>query len=536
MEEYASQLTQEVNSKNSQILALNTEVARLSALLEATSAASNPSIAANPTRGVESQSHEVTTSDKQHGGAYESDKPGNRPQQRSLGGDNNPMPPTASTMKPNNSTHESSLSDDDEDQIPRPKDEKVSVPDAAKKAVALENTTTAAAARKRKRADEPAPSTLSEKLRGLGIGGSNARSQRLPTRNHPAIQEPEVPLAKRSRPAHASASSSRQEATDTVKTPIKKRTKPPHRYTPLRESPFKNLIHPTPPSPSPAAPTTPTPNQFPSTFRLPPGSGRNYGGDNQTTTEANENTTTSESSPDSTYAEMIPFAFKFVGNYANRTGSRYTNLKVTTATMHNTPSVFWNRLSPLSEKWEEQAGAYWAWEFQKRSSGGRVGGEDGMPRRYCITSRLAKRRTRWRPEDNGFWACMNCTEAARPCFTWITDIDGGYGNGEDAGEVFGAPKGEFWCLPVHADDRRCEIVEGVDIRTWVNGKNFGVVDHCEEESEKSVGRAEDEYDDNEGFDPEGPPRSRRRKSHRRASVATLIVVLKLPKEKLATIL
>jgi hypothetical protein len=129
---------------------------------------------------------------------------------------------------------------------------------------------------------------------------------------------------------------------------------------------------------------------------------------------------------------------------------------------------FWALLSTLSAKWEEQAGDRWAWEFQKRSSAGRKSSEDKMPRRFCITSKLANLPTDWRPLDEGFRTCMDCVVAGRPCFTWVMDKNGGDGEGDDSGEVLGVPKGEFWCLPVHQDDRNCPVEEECDIRTWVN--------------------------------------------------------------------
>jgi hypothetical protein len=537
--EFASQLTQEFGDRDSQIVRLEEENARLHALLDAATAASSNTTAA--TLGVESRFSGVANETRQQSENSLLDEACDVTE---VDGGPSPRFPGAPSGRANNHRRMGNSirrqdwsSDDDEDPIPVPKKEKAPVTAAAKNAATRTSILDPAAeTNKRKRAAEPSSSSssrLSESLNGLVVNESNTRSQ-----------QNEARPAKRTRPEHnttAFAARPRRPPVKPVETPVKKRTQPPHPYTPLRESPYENLIHPEPPSPPPPMPApTPTPNQFPATFRLPAGSISNDGATNQATAEANETT--------SAYAETFPFIFKFVSNYVNHTGSSHTNLKAADfASVQNVPAPFLTLLATLNEEWEERAGAYWAWEFQKRRSGG----GDGMPRRYCVTSKLAKRWTRWRREDNGFWACVDCTEAARPCFTWATDKDGGYGNGEDAGEVFGAPKGEFWCLPVHKEDRKCEIVEGEDIRTWVNGgESFGNGDHgADQDGEKSVRWAEGEYDDDGGFESEEPSGRKRRRGgvkslapspqttatatsrRRRGSAATLIVVLKLSGNK-----
>jgi hypothetical protein len=78
-------------------------------------------------------------------------------------------------------------------------------------------------------------------------------------------------------------------------------------------------------------------------------------------------------------------------------------------------------------------------------------------------------------------------------FTWVRDEDGGEEEGDD--EVFGSPKGEFLCLPVHKDDRRCVEVEGREIRIWVNeDESSSDEDDSGEESDES---AFDAYDDDD---------------------------------------
>jgi hypothetical protein len=180
-------------------------------------------------------------------------------------------------------------------------------------------------------------------------------------------------------------------------------------------------------------------------------------------------TTTSEPALSAKPAEIVPFTFKFVVSYADDINNPTTNMSFyNSMSMGKAMPPFWALLSTLSAKWEEQASDRWAWEFQKRSSAGRKSSEDKMPRRFCITSKLANLPTNWRPLDEGFRTCMDCVVAGRPCFTWVMDKNGGDGEGDDSGEVLGVPKGEFWCLPIHQDDRNCPVEEECDIRTWVN--------------------------------------------------------------------
>lgn len=69
---------------------------------------------------------------------------------------------------------------------------------------------------------------------------------------------------------------------------------------------------------------------------------------------------------------------------------------------------------------------------------------------------LAKKRTKWRIGDDGFFACADCASLGLPCFTWVRDEDE-----EEEG-------GEFWCLPVHGGDRYLPLVKGKEIRRWIN--------------------------------------------------------------------
>jgi hypothetical protein len=343
MEEFASQLTQELGGKNSQILALNSravaqdirtaaleaelarqkdENARLRAQLKEAAAMSQSSVATTTTApGVESQSQEVNTKDRQQiGGASSTDRArndiavferapptpnfggvnwqvnqdattGSRPQQRfSLSGDKRSSLPTESTMKPRDATHGIGSSstrrqtpdpkmksqnwahacislsdnddDDDDDPVPGSNQEKVPTTPATRGAG---HDTTAPAVRKRRRAADvsPSPSSrVSENLHGPVVGRA---SQRPPTQLESL--EVETTPAKRQRPTPASPyTPQKQTPAKAVQTPAKKRTPMPHPYTPLRVSPFQRLAIATPPSPSP-------PTQLPKTFRVPRSSG-----------------------------------------------------------------------------------------------------------------------------------------------------------------------------------------------------------------------------------------------------------------------
>lgn len=145
------------------------------------------------------------------------------------------------------------------------------------------------------------------------------------------------------------------------------------------------------------------------------------------------------------------FPFKFVVRYDNspKTSFDFHDSK----DLQDDISDFWHRLSELVLTWESRAGAFWEWELAKPSR------KKGV--RVCVSIALAKKRTKWRIGDDGFFACQDCASRALPCFTWVRNDDE---QGEDEEE-----KGEFRCLPVHEEDRYIpEIVKGKEIRVWIN--------------------------------------------------------------------
>ena len=178
--------------------------------------------------------------------------------------------------------------------------------------------------------------------------------------------------------------------------------------------------------------------------------------------------------PRSQYSEFTPFIFKFIISYTNADKTEYSFHASTD--LADAMSAFWHLLRRLQGTWEDAAGADWAWEFQKPARRGR---------RLCVSSKLAKRRTVWREGDEGFFACGECVALGRPCFTWVGDE-----NAE------GAFAGEFWCLPVMEEDRRCEVKVGKEMKIWVNEAREGRYGSETGDEESASG---DEYEtDGEG--------------------------------------
>jgi hypothetical protein len=181
------------------------------------------------------------------------------------------------------------------------------------------------------------------------------------------------------------------------------------------------------------------------------------------------------------YAEPEPFSFKFVVSYTGPPASGnigYYHSSDLTNEMKN----FWSLLKKQREAWEQAAGAKWAWELQKLMH--RRGHLRG--RRFCVSSRLVKRPTRWGKGDEGFFACRGCVAKGLLCFTWVAaDEEAELDEGEN---VVAGAKGEFWCLPVHPDGRR-DVHNVREIQQWLKGDvsetdNSGEVDGaCSEEDE-----------------------------------------------------
>lgn len=184
------------------------------------------------------------------------------------------------------------------------------------------------------------------------------------------------------------------------------------------------------------------------------------------------------------YAEIESFEFKLVVSYS-KDGTEYHQ----STDLEGNMKTFWSRLKKQRKEWEDAAGAEWAWELQKAK--GRTRGK-----RSCVSSKLAKKPTRWRKGDAGDWACRSCAKNALLCFTWVEDEDSEHDGEEEKSEI-PKPKGEFWCLPVHPEDRRCgEVKKDREIRTWLNEEDNSESDSSGEE----IGESSDEDEFKVGSD------------------------------------
>lgn len=187
------------------------------------------------------------------------------------------------------------------------------------------------------------------------------------------------------------------------------------------------------------------------------------------------------------YAETESFEFKLVVSYS-KDGTEYHQ----STDLEGNMKTFWSRLKKQRKEWEDAAGAEWAWELQKAK--GRVRG-----RRSCVSSKLAKKATRWRKGDAGDYACRSCAKNALLCFTWVEDEDEDEDeehNSDETEAVLPKPKGEFWCLPVHPEDRRSEVKKDREIRTWLNEEDNSDSDSSGED----IGESSDEDDFKIGSD------------------------------------
>lgn len=181
-----------------------------------------------------------------------------------------------------------------------------------------------------------------------------------------------------------------------------------------------------------------------------------------------------ESTPyEPSYAEIESFEFKLVVSYSED-GTDYHQ----STDLQDNMKSFWSRLKKQREEWEDAAGAEWAWELQKAKN--RVRG-----RRSCVARKLAKKPTLWRNGDTGNYACRNCSKNTLLCFTWVEDEDPEHDGDEDE-PIIPKPKGEFWCLPVHHEDRwGAEVKKDREIRTWLNEEDNSESDSSGEDVAES---------------------------------------------------
>ena len=111
----------------------------------------------------------------------------------------------------------------------------------------------------------------------------------------------------------------------------------------------------------------------------------------------------------------------------------------------------WERLEIVTSTiWERKAGEDWQWEILKPAS------KSKTP--VCVTKKCQKQRTRWNAGFEGIYACKDCAEAGRPCFTY-TPLE----KGDDGWDY-----GQFTLLPLHEKDRKKAVGKDKEIRYWVN--------------------------------------------------------------------
>lgn len=278
-----------------------------------------------------------------------------------------------------------------------------------------------------------------------------------------------------------------------VTPPPKKKSRPPPVFKPLSKKPLPKPEWQTPP----AKPST--------TFRIT----KNLEPSPRSSEKQLPPTATSKPAtapvPPPKYAETPPFTFKLIVSYPSaqqQAADPNATLEYHLSTdLTSNMKTFWRVLERQLTAWETAAGAEWAWELQKPQNSQQRNGE-GSVRRFCVSAKVAKQPTRWRAGDEGFYACRKCAMEGSLCFTWVRE------EGDDAVDVDVADqdgilssKGEFWCLPVHPQDRRCEVKKDREIRTWLNEG-----DNSESDSSGEDGDGEDsecdEYRGEEGHEGE----------------------------------
>ena len=112
----------------------------------------------------------------------------------------------------------------------------------------------------------------------------------------------------------------------------------------------------------------------------------------------------------------------------------------------------WERIGIVKSNWESKAGEDWCWEFIK------PGYSPKFP--HCVTTKLAKGRTKWVPGCEAKYACKDCVNHGRPCFAFTpkTDLT-----------ADGWRYSEMRLLPLHNRDRIKPVVVGkTEIRHWLN--------------------------------------------------------------------
>ncbi|KAF2718555.1 hypothetical protein K431DRAFT_314864 [Polychaeton citri CBS 116435] len=128
----------------------------------------------------------------------------------------------------------------------------------------------------------------------------------------------------------------------------------------------------------------------------------------------------------------------------------YTGDYISSFEPDSLPCALTDIVKRLTDEWEDEFGYGWHLQLMHTTSKAK---SKSAP---CLNTRLHKRKSTWRPGDEDRrWACHSCVGAGLPCFIW-------------AGE-------EFWMLPVHVSDRRKPVVEGLEVRYWIDEAAAGIV-------------------------------------------------------------
>ena len=153
-------------------------------------------------------------------------------------------------------------------------------------------------------------------------------------------------------------------------------------------------------------------------------------------------------SPPATQFAVEPFNFQAVYTYkSNGDIDLYYHSK----DLKDRVAELWERLEIVTSSiWEAKAGEDWQWEILKPAS------KYKTP--VCVTKKCQKQRTRWNAGFEGIYACKDCAEAGRPCFTY-TPLE----KGDDGWDY-----GQFRLLPLHEKDRKKAVEKNKEIRYWVN--------------------------------------------------------------------
>jgi hypothetical protein len=148
----------------------------------------------------------------------------------------------------------------------------------------------------------------------------------------------------------------------------------------------------------------------------------------------------SVSNPD--VEDFLRFKFKAVTGYTKDSNGDLSLDGYDSDSISDDLEDLWEQIAEIKDVWEELKGEDWLWEFQKPGY--------NIKAVTCVTQKLKGKKTTWREDGKGLYACQDCVAANRPCFTFDGELR------------------EYLLLPLHEEDRRLEREEGFEIRYWLN--------------------------------------------------------------------